>query len=574
MSLKSHTVGLRTLAAGMYLLFAIPAHAVESILSYHSDITVSADGSMDVVETIRVRAEGQNIRRGIYRDFPTDYEDQYGNSIHVDFQLVRVLRDGEVEAYHQEPRSNGVRVYAGSASYFLPAGEYTYTIHYRTDRQLGYFDNHDELYWNVTGNGWAFAIEAASATVRLPDGIPQGSVTIEGYNGYVGSQQQAYDSEVRSCGTAHIRATRVLHPQAGLTLVVMWPKGFVIEPTISDKLGDLLFDNLGLVMALTALFLVTVYLFYAWYRVGRDPEPGVIFPHYVPPKGFSPASVRFIAEMGYDHRTFAAAVINLAVKGFLEIDNTGDDYILVKNRPAPDSSLLAPGEKILLTRLFAEDNVLVLEDGNYRTLLEAMVAHAKALKRNNQKVYFYTNTPILAPSLVLAALFFGLVVALSNISPLILIVFGIIIILHFAFYDAMKAPTSAGRRLLDKIEGFKSYLEIAEKDELNLRNPPDKTPALFEQYLPYALALEVEQDWSEKFSDVLASIRNPDGSDYQPNWYHGRFNASRLGKFASDVGSGLSSAISSASTAPGSASGGGGGGFSGGGGGGGGGGGW
>ncbi len=574
MSFKTCTIGSRTLVAGMCLLFAVPAYAVESILSYHSDITVSAEGSMDVVETIRVRAEGQNIRRGIYRDFPTDYEDQYGNSVHVDFQVLGVLRDGAAEAYHQEPRSNGIRVYAGSANYFLPAGEYIYTIHYRTDRQLGFFDTHDELYWNVTGNGWAFAIEDASASVRLPDGVPQGSVTIEGYTGRFGSRQQAYETEVRLDGTAHIRVTRVLQPGEALTLVVMWPKGFVVEPSLSDKVENLLIDNLGLLMALTALFLVAVYLFYAWYKVGRDPDPGVIFPHYVPPEGFSPASVRFIAEMGYDHRTFAAAVINLAVKGFLEIDNTGDDYNLVRERPAPDSSLLAPGEKALLTRLFAEANVLVLENENHRVLLEAMAAHSKALKRNYQKIYFYTNTPILIPSLLLAAGFLGLIAVLDRFTIFVFVVLAVIVILHYVFYHLMKAPTRTGRRLLDKIEGFKSYLEIAEKDELNLRNPPDKTPELFEQYLPYALAMEVEQDWSEKFATVLASIRNPDGSDYQPNWYHGQFNAARLGNFASDVGSSLSSAISSASTAPGSSSGGGGGGFSGGGGGGGGGGGW
>ena len=410
--------------------------------------------------------------------------------------------------------------------------------------------------------------------MRLPDGVPQGSVTIEGYTGRFGSRQQAYETEVRLDGTAHIRVTRVLQPGEGLTLVVMWPKGFVVEPSLSDKVESLLIDNLGLLMALTALFLVAVYLFYAWYKVGRDPDPGVIFPHYVPPEGFSPASVRFIAEMGYDHRTFAAAVINLAVKGFLEIDNTGDDYNLVRERPAPDSSLLAPGEKALLTRLFAEDNALVLENENHRVLLEAMAAHSKALKRNYQKIYFYTNTPILIPSLLLAAGFLGLIAVLDRFTIFVFVVLAVIVILHYIFYHLMKAPTRTGRRLLDKIEGFKSYLEIAEQDELNLRNPPDKTPELFEQYLPYALAMEVEQDWSEKFATVLASIRNPDGSDYQPNWYHGQFNTSRLGNFASDVGSSLSSAISSASTAPGSSSGGGGGGFSGGGGGGGGGGGW
>jgi uncharacterized membrane protein len=138
----------------------------------------------------------------------------------------------------------------------------------------------------------------------------------------------------------------------------------------------------------------------------------------------------------------------------------------------------------------------------------------------------------------------------------------------------MKRPTLRGRKLLDEIQGFNEYLEIAEKDELNLRNPPNKTPALFEAYLPFALALGVDQEWSERFATLLASIREPDGNAYRPSWYSGNWNSSNLTRSTSGFTRGLSSAVSSSTAAPGSSSGGGGGGSSGGGGGGGGGGGW
>jgi uncharacterized membrane protein len=131
-----------------------------------------------------------------------------------------------------------------------------------------------------------------------------------------------------------------------------------------------------------------------------------------------------------------------------------------------------------------------------------------------------------------------------------------------------------GRRLLDEMLGFKDYLEIAEKEELNLRNPPTRTPALFETYLPFALALGVDQQWSERFASLLASIKEPGGQSYSPSWYDGRWNSSNLTKATNGLSSGLNSAVSSSVTAPGSSSGGGGGGSSGGGGGGGGGGGW
>ena len=127
---------------------------------------------------------------------------------------------------------------------------------------------------------------------------------------------------------------------------------------------------------------------------------------------------------------------------------------------------------------------------------------------------------------------------------------------------------------MDKLEGFELYLKVAEQDDLNLRHPPDMTPELFERYLPYAVALGVEQAWAEQFTSVFAALAS-DGVDYQPRWYHGgTFDTRHLGGFAETVGSSFSSAISSAAKAPGSASGAGGGGSAGGGGGGGGGGGW
>ncbi|MCG8545294.1 MAG: DUF2207 domain-containing protein, partial [Alphaproteobacteria bacterium] len=147
-------------------------------------------------------------------------------------------------------------------------------------------------------------------------------------------------------------------------------------------------------------------------------------------------------------------------------------------------------------------------------------------------------------------------------------------LVNLIFYHLLKAPTLLGRKAMDQIEGFADYLSIAEKDRMNLLNPPQRTPELFEKYLPYALALGVEQAWSEQFADVLEQASASQGRAYSPRWYTGRSFDRGLTGFASSLGSGFSSAVSSASTSPGSSSGSGGGGSSGGGGGGGGGGGW
>ncbi len=146
--------------------------------------------------------------------------------------------------------------------------------------------------------------------------------------------------------------------------------------------------------------------------------------------------------------------------------------------------------------------------------------------------------------------------------------------LNIVFYHLLKAPTLLGRRVLDRIEGFKMFLGATETDRFERLYPAGRTPEQFEKYLPYAIALGVEQQWTEQFTDVLSRASEADGAGYRPLWYSGSWDSSRIGSFAGSVGSSLSGAISSSASAPGSSSGGGGGGSSGGGGGGGGGGAW
>jgi uncharacterized membrane protein YgcG len=272
--------------------------------------------------------------------------------------------------------------------------------------------------------------------------------------------------------------------------------------------------------------------------------------------------------MSYDDKALTAAVVNLAVKGYLRIEKPDDEYILTRQ----DSTVkLAPGEAVLKARLFKKGGTLVLDDKNYKLIGAAKAAHKAALKRNYEKIYFFTNSPLLFPSFGLSALMVIIFFAVEIMTPGIVFLFVTNLILHIVFYYLLRAPTPLGRRILDSLEGFTMYLNVAEKDELELRNPPEKTPELFEMYLPFALALGVEQAWSERFAGVFASMQDQ-GGGYQPDWYSGDFQPSRMGRFASNIGNSFSSAISSASTPPGSSSSGGG--SSGGGGGGGGGGGW
>ena len=155
-------------AAVFPLFFSICTVALateEKINEYRSEIIVNQDGSLQVSETIRVTAAGNKIKRGIYRDFPTRYQKNAFLQFEVPFKVISVKRDGKPEPYHTEQQDNGVRVYIGRKNVRLKPGEYTYEIRYETNFQLGHFDDHDELYWNVTGNGWIFPIERVMATV-------------------------------------------------------------------------------------------------------------------------------------------------------------------------------------------------------------------------------------------------------------------------------------------------------------------------------------------------------------------------------------------------------------------------
>ena len=514
---------MRRLVACLGLLVAAAVPAEERILNFHSDIVVRSDGWIQVTETIRVRAEGNRIRRGIYRDFPTEYFDRLGNRYEVTFEPLAVLRNDAREDFHSQRIDRGRRVYFGHANRLLDAGVHTYTFRYRASRMLGFFEEHDELYWNVTGFDWAFPIDTASATVGFEFDPPPAAITHEAYTGRFGASNRDYTSRVDADGRAHFRSTKPLSPVNGLTIVVGWPKGFVDEPTQATKIGWLLKDNRNLLIAIAGLALLLAYYIPVWSRFGRDPEAGVLVTRYVPPEGFSPASLRYIRQMYYDDKVMTAAIVNLAVKGYLRIDveegsdgflgigKEADTYSLVRTDPAAATAPMARGEQELYDALFAEGDSVVLEQDNHELLGEARSAHRKSLSADYNMHYFRWNLLLNIPAVLIAIA--SMAVALSQ-GPTPLVIFvGVAMIAVLIFFSViMKSPTLRGRKVLDEVLGFRDYLDVAEKDEMNLRNPPEKTPQLFEAYLPYALALGVDQRWADKFATVLAAVRQPDGT--------------------------------------------------------------
>jgi uncharacterized membrane protein YgcG len=569
----------------LLLLLSVEAVADERILEFHSDILVMPDGWIDVTETIKVRAEGNRIRRGIYRDFPTEYRDKYGNDVIVGFDILSVLRNNSPEDFHTQGIRDGIRTYFGNSDRYINSGEHTYTFRYRASRMLGFFENHDELYWNVTGVNWEFPIDNASATVSFGFDVSAGDLTAEAYTGAFGYTNRDYTSRIDGSGRVEVETTKVLPALNGLTIVVTWPKGFVSEPSDLDRIGWLLSDNANLLIALVGYALLLVYYIPVWRHFGKDPDEGVLVTRYEPPKGFSPASLRYIRQMYYDDKVMTAAVVNLGVKGYLRIDvEEGSDgflgigaeedkYLLVKTDPGLGAPPMAAGEQELYDALFKGRKSILLDQDNHEKLGDAKSEHRQSLAKDYKQHYFKYNGLLNVPAVLLLVV--TAVISLgAGPSPWSILTIGLMVVTTITFAVIMKRPTLRGRKLLDEIIGFKDYLEVAEKYEMELRNPPEKTPQLFEKYLPFALALGVDQSWAEKFAAVLSSAQQPDGKPYSPTWYNGSWDNVNLSRATSNLTSSLNTAVTHSVTPPGSSSGSGGGGFSGGGGGGGGGGGW
>jgi uncharacterized membrane protein YgcG len=635
------------LIAAIFLSFASATSAEERITDYASEIKVSETGALTVTETISVVAEQDQIRHGIFRVIPTAYTSRLGKRVHVGFQMIAATRDGHPEPYAVDGVEDGQRVKIGDKDVFVEPGPHVYTIIYATDRQIGFFADHDELYWNATGNFWKFPIDRAEATVKLPFGarIKQYAA----YTGAAGSTTQNVRIHQLSERAIEFSTDEPLGIEQSLTVAVGFSKGAIIPPTAEELRAQYIRDNAAAITALAGVLVLLVYFLVAWWTHGRDPRRGVVIPLFAPPQGFSPAAVRFVHRMAYDRKSYAASLVDMAVKGYLKISEAHGSYTLTRTGKGARESGLASGEEMIADRLFSSSDRIELKQDNHTRISGSITALKTSLKNEYERVYFNTNSAwflgglaILGITAVATALlcddaaaagfilvwlsawsvgtsfllhrcyeawvsvfvgpgsrilnFFGAVFATVFAVPFTGgLIFGAVVlaqaiaptatlalvaggIASYAFYHLLKAPTLAGARIIDEIEGFRLFLATAEKDRLEALNPPEVTPAVFERFLPYAIALDCENQWSKKFeAEAAAAGISPDRAQggYVPIWYSGS-SFDRLGAagFSSALGASMASAAASAATAPGSSSGSGGGGFSGGGGGGGGGGGW
>jgi uncharacterized membrane protein YgcG len=628
-------------AAPALLLFLAPAaaHADERILRYLSDVQVQKDSTLEVTETIDVRAEHDRINHGIFRDFPTHYRAPRGGQVHVGFTFEGATLDGMPVPASTEPVAGGVRIKIGDPDKLVDIGEHEYVIRYRATREIGRFQDYDELYWNATGNGWIFPIDVAEARIRLPSPAKFGQRSV--YTGPQGST--ASNAEVVDEKPAEIRfrTTQPLGAYEGLTIATSFPKGIVAEPSSEARLTGWLADYGPPLVGLLGLFGLAGFYFVAWQRAGRNPRAGTVVPIFSPPDDLSPAGMRYVTKMNADNRAFAAALVDMGVRGHVRlIEEDGGWFSKDKTRiDRLDSANPLPAEEEVALRKLctAAGSSIVMEQKNHATFSSAKNGLSEILKDQYEGRLFKRNigwagtglllffaavwvtaAAVVAATdgaaiwqvgvtlgcLLIGAMLSGVIHHSSEVGKCLLsIVSFVVVIVGFAVsmpilgqalaigwwlpflfvalalpivisaFWWIAAPTKEGRAVLDHIAGFKQYLSITERERLDRMTAPQDTPEIFEKYLPFAIALGVENRWADRFAGVLAAAVASGQQGF--GWYVGSSSPwNNPSGFADSVGSSLASTISSASTAPGSSSGSGGGGSSGGGGGGGGGGGW
>lgn len=631
-TLSTHLVG----GFLLFLTLVMPAMAREEIRAFASDVELLVDGSVDVLETIDVQAEGNQIRRGIYRDIPVTMLGPEGNKIRIHLTVDAVTRAGKPEMFRVERMGDFQRIWIGDPDIFLTHGVHRYTIAYAMDRMARPTKKGDELYWNATGNYWDFPILTSVARVRLPEAAV--IKDLAAYTGAAGSTENDVAITRESDTVAIFRTTRALAQGEGMTFAVSFQKGVVAYPEGMDALLQALSDQRDVWLPVAAVLLLLAYNLVAWTRVGRDPPKGTIIPLFHPPRDFSPALTHFIHKWGFSNSGWAAmtaAIFNLGVKGLVTIRNPGKTLTVVATGQQPEAKLPV-GEQVLFT-YFSSRGSVTFDKANGKDLGTKRSEFTTAIESENRKVWFNHNWGYAVGSFALTALLILGMVLLDVLDPIWLfaavfagvfigilgtalfnavfsggilqklmvaawvsimlfnlgggmletftgfsintaaIAVGSMVVISVIFMVLMRAPTIQGRKVMDEIDGFRLYLETAEKNRLNIVDEPPLTVARFERILPYAIALGVEKPWSEHFEAELK--RNAVGdtrASYSPSWYSGgrHFNSGSIARAVSTASSGMAAAMVAAQPVQASSSGSGGGGSSGGGGGGGGGGGW
>jgi len=557
------------------------AWAQERITNYDVVIDVQQDADFIITESISVISQGQKIRRGIFRDLPrfkiAEAELDEDFKIPYQYKILSITRNGNREPFTKENDKNAKQIRIGDPDYFLRRGEHNYVITYEVKNEVRYSNDFDEVYWNAIGTYWDFPIDRAKAVIRFPQSIAP--LELNCYTGRFKSRESACQMS-RDAQTFKIETLQPLNRREGLAVSIKFNKGIIDPPSQADKNMLWWFKN-GALAVLTFSFLgLFGYYYRAWNKVGRDPQKDPVFARYEPPIGYSPAAIHHINYRGFrGNKALIGSLLYLAVNKHIQMDSSKSETTLTYLGEGGKKISLSPEQTKLMTVLFKNKTTMRLGKKTNMTFTNAYTAFRKDISKRFGKDYFRWNSgfTILGVILSVVAVVAAFTQFYGNNSDYFFMTLAALIGMNILFIFLMPAPTKKGQKIKSEIEGFKLYLEMAEKQQLNARKDvlsgqePPMTKERYEAFLPYAIALDVEKPWSKYFEKVMPE----EAKNYNPSWGNvsGR-NFGSVGGINRALESNLNSGVSRAMPQSSSSSGGSGGGFSGGGGGGGGGGGW
>ncbi|MFZ0641824.1 MAG: DUF2207 domain-containing protein [Candidatus Acidiferrales bacterium] len=507
----------------LVLCAAIPA-AARTLVFPHFDaqIQVHADGTIDVTETIE--AEFTGAWHGIYRTIPVEYTNPQGLNYTLFIEDVSATDDSGQKLKLEQNREGRYLKF----KIYVPAAEdatRTIVLHYRVLDAIRFFADHDELYWNVTGDEWENPINLVTAHIELPEGVT--GLHAIAYTGIIGSRAQ--DAQVAANdNVVDIRSLRRLGYHEGLTAVAGFDKGFVHPPTAGDEFMRFLRSNLPLIIPVIAFFV----MLWLWWTRGRDPAREAISVQYEPPDKLTPGECGTLVDNEAAMRDITATLVDLAVKGYLTIEQKDEshmlglthskEYIFHLKKPPGEWQSARSHEQEMLSALFdagATTDVKLsdLQNHFYKNLpfirdriFNALMSDGYYLHRPDTVKQGYIGGGLVIGFLLVAAT--GFLSQHTGIASGTWIVAGIAtgaVIAIFGWF--MSARTVAGERALEKVLGFEEFLGRVEKDQIERLQ---KTPELFEKYLPYAMALRVEKKWVQAFSGIAMQ---------PPQWYQGSY---------------------------------------------------
>lgn len=564
------------LSLALSLLWAGLALAQEGITNYSVDIQVEITGDIQVVEVINVIAEGNQIRRGIFRELPKYFTFE-GVRQSYDYELISVTRDGQPETVTELDEGNAINWRVGQADVFLTPGPYEYRFEYRVPNVIQRHDDRDEFYWNAIGQYWVFPIEQADVSIQFPDG--SSVLDTSAYTGRFGNTGD--DAIIRVAGSnVRATATQTLPPQSGLSISTSIEKG-IINPLTDAQKAQLFWLRFGgIILLISGGLGLTSYYLFAWNRVGRDPVKRPVFARYEPPKTksgepYSPAAAHYIHHKGFRGMdALSSLLMQLGTENVLDIEANKKRTKIKQIGPDPRQK----DANTLLEEILPRSGTLDLDGGTDTAFHKGVTAFHQTIAKRYGKTYYKRNV-LWAMLGIFASILLAAVVVASPVaknSPLIIALFIGLVLLNILFLILLPAPTERGADVSAELEGFKLYLETAEEKRLNMADPisgqaPPMTVELYERFLPYAMALGVEKPWTKQFETSLPR----EAKEYQPSYAHGNALSRRGGpvNFSRSLGRTLTAGVAAAAPVS-QSSGSGGGGFSGGGGGGGGGGGW